>query len=128
MTQRTLNNYIKQLRDILCKDYDHEQNYVPRTRDFTKIYRKMIKSMIKNEGWELSFPTLNYCEVSFFIRNQNKYVYVSTSDFRWGNEEWRNNILIRTAKNDKDYHGGSNYYTSLEEFVDNVKYLFKIWR
>lgn len=128
MTRCTLNNYIKQLRGVLRKDYDCEQNYIPQTREFTKIYRQMIKSMIKNEGWELSSPTLGYCVVSFFIHNQNKYVYVNTSDFRWGNEEWRNHILIRTAKNDKDYLGGSNYYTSLEEFVDDVKYLFKIWR
>ena len=50
-----------------------------------------------------------------FKSAENKCVYVSISDVRFFTNEWYNNILIRTAKNEQDYYGGFNHRTTLNE-------------
>lgn len=127
MTTLTFNKHVNNLKAILRKDYDHEQLYIPMSREFTREYRKMLSSMIKHKGWKLSPPTPPcYCEVSGFIINETgeKFVYFHTSDFRYWEDEWKDRILIRTATSLKDYHGGSNHYTDLENFVSNVEMIF----
>ena len=41
-------------------------------------------------------------------------MYISISDVRYFANEWYSHILIRTAKNEQDYRGGFNHYTTLE--------------
>ena len=58
----------------------------------------------------------NHDCVSAFVKSaENKCVYVSISDVRFFTNEWYNNILIRTAKNEQDYYGGFNHRTTLKE-------------
>ena len=45
---------------------------------------------------------------------KNKCVYLSISDVRYFTNEWYGHILIRTAKDEQDYRGGFNHYTTLE--------------
>ena len=46
---------------------------------------------------------------------ENEYKgYVSISDVRYFSDEWYNHILIRTAKDEQDYRGGFNNYTTLD--------------
>lgn len=130
MTKSTLNKHITKIRGILNKDYNHEQPYIPMTREFTRAYRTMIRTMIKERGWGLSAPSGGgYCELYLFINNgregeDRKYVHLMTSDFRYWNEEWKDRILIRTANSEKDYSGGYNNYTNLENLVEQVERLF----
>ena len=125
MTASTLKKHTNNLKAILNKDYDHEQPYIPMSREFTGAYRRMLTSMIKDKGWKLTPPKgTGYCEVSLFITNGEKYVYLSTSDFRYWENEWKDRILIRTATNPKDYTGGMNHYASLENLVESVERLF----
>ena len=50
-----------------------------------------------------------------FIKSaENKCVYLSISDVRYFTNEWYGHILIRTAKDEQDYRGGFNHYTTLE--------------
>ena len=53
------------------------------------------------------------------------YIYFSCSDVRHWRNAWYNNILIRTAKSDKDYTGGSNGYTTLEKFGKEAERIMK---
>ena len=41
--------------------------------------------------------------------------YLSISDVRYFMGEWYDHILIRTAKDETDYRGGFNHYTTLEK-------------
>ena len=45
---------------------------------------------------------------------KNKCIYISISDVRYFTNEWYGHILIRTAKDEQDYRGGFNHYTTLE--------------
>ncbi len=62
------------------------------------------------------------CYTVEFIKGgtENKYVYISISDVRYFSNDWYNHILIRTAKNEVDYKGGFNHYTTLDRLEGDV--------
>ena len=80
---------------------------------FQTKYKNFLKKLCKENGYELvRFNPNHYC-FSCFIKGNDKFVYISISDVRYFSNEWFNNILIRTVNHEKDYHGGTNQYTSL---------------
>lgn len=89
-------------------------------RDFKKELTKMV-----NLEWELVNWSRGHFEVSGFLKNRSteKYIYFSTSDVRHFQNEWYENILIRTAKHDKDYTGGRNCFTTWENLPEDIKSL-----
>ncbi len=97
-------------------------------KDYTSFQTKYINylcTLCKEYEWTLTNIGRNHYNFTAFIRNKiGQYVYFSISDVRFWRNEWYNHILIRTAKNEKDYHGGSNYYTALPELAINVTKLF----
>jgi len=63
--------------------------------------------------------------VSGFIEKNGKYVYLSISDSGLGKP-----ILFRTAKNEKDYTGGSNNFANLDaeeilNMIGQIKTMFE---
>ena len=85
-------------------------------KSFQTKYINYLKSVCKNNNWRLLNVGKNhYCFSAFIKSAENKCVYISISDVRYFSNEWYNHILIRTAKNETDYHGGFNNYTNLEE-------------
>jgi hypothetical protein len=82
-------------------------------KKFERLYINYLKSLLKENGWELVKVNKNHYEFSAFFLCNNKYIYFSISDVRFWNNNWYNKILIRTAKSDTDYTGGQNLYTSL---------------
>ena len=59
-----------------------------------------------------------YC--SGFIENNGRYVYYSLGDYRSFDY-----ILIRQAKHLKDFTGGENHYTSLQNMVQNIENMLR---
>ena len=125
----TITQLENEVQKVIDKDYDHEQPDIPRGKEFNKVYRKVIKKLITPYGLELlKQKSSAYCECSGFITdNKGHFIYFNSGDYRSGygrtNKEWKNNILIRTAKNAQDHTGGYNYFTSLASFGTDV---FKI--
>lgn len=79
-------------------------------------YINFLRSMCKQNHWQLvNIGRNHYCFSAFIKSAENKCVYVSISDVRFFTNEWYNNILIRTAKNEQDYYGGFNHRTTLKE-------------
>ena len=84
-------------------------------------YRNFLKKLCKEHGYELvRFNPNHYC-FTCFVKDNDKFVYISISDVRYFRNEWFNNILIRTAQHEKDYHGGSNQYTSLPHLEAKIQ-------
>ncbi|MDD6995175.1 MAG: hypothetical protein SPH68_03045 [Candidatus Borkfalkiaceae bacterium] len=83
---------------------------------FQTKYINYLKAICRNNRWKLVNVGKNHYCFSAFIKGgtENKYVYISISDVRYFSNEWYKHILIRTAKNEVDYHGGFNQYASLE--------------
>jgi len=106
-------------------DYPFESSSGPTNEwvAFCKDFKKYIKNNLPKNA-ELVGWLNGHFEVAGFIKKNNKYVYFSCLDVRFFPNEWYNNLLIRTAKDEKDFKGGSNGYTSLKNFKENIeKYL-----
>lgn len=85
-------------------------------KSFQTKYINFLRSICKQNHWQLVNVGRNhYCFSAFIKSAENKCIYVSISDVRFFTNEWYNNILIRTAKNEQDYHGGFNHRTTLKE-------------
>ena len=89
---------------------------------FAKLFFKEIKNKLPEGAKLIAQHTCHYF-LSGFITKNGKYVYFSISDVRLWRNEWWTNILIRRAKNEKDYTGEKNYYTTLDEFTESVEKL-----
>ena len=85
-------------------------------KSFQTKYINYLRSICKQNHWHLVNVGRNhYCFSAFIKSAENKCVHVSISDVRFFTNEWYSNILIRTAKNEQDYHGGFNHRTTLKE-------------
>jgi len=91
---------------------------------FTRKFKTFIKKNLPEEAEIVNFSRGHYF-LSGFIKKNGKFVYFSIPDVRFFKNEWVNNILIRVAKSDKDYIGGNNNYTNLENFKEAVNKLLE---
>lgn len=95
-------------------------------KSFQTKYINYLKAMCKENHWELVNVSKNhYCFSAFIKSSENKCVYLSISDVRYFSNELYNHILVRTAKNEVDYRGGFNNYTTLEKLDNTVAKLLK---
>ena len=95
-------------------------------KSFQTKYINYLKAMCKENHWELVNVSKNhYCFSAFIKSSENKCVYLSISDVRYFSNEWYSHILVRTAKNEVDYRGGFNNYTTLEKLYNTVAKLLK---
>lgn len=86
---------------------------------FAKLFLKDVKSALPPGAKMVNVSTGHYI-LSGFVEKDGKYVYFSISDVRHFPRGWYSNILIRTAQHEKDYTGGSNGSTTLEDLGRNL--------
>ena len=95
-------------------------------KTFQTKYINYLRSLCKLHGWELVNVGRGHYKFSVFIRDESgKHVYLSISDVRYFNNEWYYHILIRTAKHERDYRGGSNNYACLTTLSESVQRLLQ---
>ena len=95
-------------------------------KSFERKYINYIKSLCKKYNWEFVRALKNHYEFSAFIKNnKNRYIYISISDVRFFKNEWFWHILIRSAKDEKDYTGRQNKYCSLPTLPVAIDCIFK---
>ena len=96
-------------------------------KTFQTKYINYLRKICKENNWSLIKVNKNHYCFSAFIKGgtENKYVYISISDVRYFNNDWYNHILVRTAKNEVDYKGGFNHYTTLEKLEGKICELLK---
>ena len=93
----------------------------PEFSAFSKDIKKYIKNLILPE-----FILVNYNKGHFYFsgflttKDGTRTVYFSSSDVRYSQNAWYNNLLIRTAKHAKDYTGGNNDYCKLTELKEKA--------
>ena len=93
---------------------------------FQTKYLNFLKRMCKNNGWRLVNVNKNhYCFSAFIKSKTNKCVYLSISDVRYFDNNWYKNILLLTAKNEVDYKGGFNNYTTLDNLENKIAQLLQ---
>lgn len=120
----------KDPQDALRKYLGYEFSSGPYTgedyKTFQNKYINYLRKLCRENGWELTNVGRNHYQFSAFIRNaQNRFIYFSISDVRFFPDEWFNDILIRRADNENDYHGYSNNRTSLDNLRRSIERLFQ---
>lgn len=91
-------------------------------KTFQTKYINYLKDICSSNNWKLVNVGKNHYCFSAFIKGgtENKYVYISISDVRYFQNDWYKHILVRTAKNETDYKGGFNNYTTLDRLEGKV--------
>lgn len=92
---------------------------------FQREYRGVLKEIGKENNMNLHSFNKSHYEFSAVMQSNktNKFYYVSIPDVRYFNNEWANNILYRTMEHEKDWTGGKNMYSSLEQLSANLSNL-----
>jgi len=101
--------------------FESSSRKTPQFKTFARIMRNDMKKALKGSGIELHEYSTGHFYVSGFLKKDNKFVYFSISDVRFFPGD---RILIRTAKNEKDYNGGTNHQTGYEHFTKKITTLF----
>lgn len=94
----------------------------PEYKQFQNEYRSLLKQIGKDNDFELHSFNNNHYDFSAVMKSNktNCYYYISISDVRYFSNEWANHILYRTMEHDKDWTGGHNCYSKLEELGNNL--------
>lgn len=112
---------LQEMRRYLHKNIeDYGGITSPDYKTFERKYKNYLKKVANDIGGELVKFNPNHYEFSCFVKRNDKLVYISISDTRYFKNEWYNNILIRTAKHEKDYTGGSNQHTTLDTIGNKI--------
>jgi len=109
----------------LNHEFESSCSKTPEFTSFAKEYRKELTKQLP-ENCEIFNWSVGHFYISCFIKNvvKGKFVYLSINDVRYFIDSWYNNILIRTAKHEKDYTGGSNNSSDFKSLNKNITYLF----
>jgi hypothetical protein len=100
-------------------DFDSSSTKTEEFIAFTKEFKKDFKKEMQNIGvTDITFSVGHFYISGFFTLNEKTY-YFSINDVRCPQE----NMLYRTAKDKKDYKGGSNMYVKIENGMSNKMYL-----
>lgn len=86
-------------------------------KQFQKELVAHIRAIAKAKNLTVVAVNRGHYYMSAFLTNISgeKTVYLSISDVRHFPDEWHNHMLIRTARDAKDFRGGTNQYTTLED-------------
>lgn len=77
-------------------------------KDFAKTFKKEFGAELKKCGAELAKFSVGHFYLSGFYKKGEQLFY-----FSWHNGDEQ--LLYRTAKDEKDFTGGSNKYVRIEE-------------
>lgn len=120
----------KKLSNLMMKwaghNFESSAHTTPEFTAFIHDFEGTLEEQCPSDALFLRFTRNHFCGWGFFQHiPSGKWVYFSIPDVRFFPDEWHTNILIRTAAHGEDYTGGTNHYTSLEGFRDNVEKLFE---
>ena len=114
----------KDIKDYLDYEFVSSTVITEEFKQFFRRYRSALKKTLPDGLKIIGFSPNHFCG-SGFVTDGEHYVYFSFSDVRHFPNAWYHNILIRTAKHEKDYRGGTNEYTSLPKFGEDVQRLLE---
>lgn len=102
-------------------DYTHANFF---KRYFIPIARREMKKLAAKIGADVIFEK-GFFEWSCFFKKDGKCIYVHVGDVRYSIcGHWYDNVLYRTAKDEKDYHGGTNNSCSYDKLESCLLELF----
>ena len=103
---------------LLGFNFESSGGRTPQYLEFHRTFKREFTNLLKPLTKEISISKPNHFDLTgFFKLNDDRIYYFSIGDLRWN--KW--SMLIRTAKDFKDYTGGSNNKISIDsDFVNRL--------
>lgn len=116
----TVDKFLKKWYGKEIEDWGGETS--PEYSNFQSNYRSVLKDLCNDIEMELYSFNKNHYEFSAVVKSKktNQFYYISISDVRCWKNKWADDILYRTMEHNKDWTGGSNRYTTLQELAENL--------
>ena len=115
-------NATKMLPSIRMINYTYFESSSGVTQEqvaFWNAFRSDMKRILKGKIKRLKLEKNHFEMFGFFEANTGVIWYISTGDLRWAAKKY--GMLIRTAKDFKDFTGGPNYTIMFDEhFEENL--------
>lgn len=120
------NQFVKEIKNLFSPaglyEIDHERPEIIASKTLNRKFKCLLKGLFP-EAEIIDFKG-GCCQSSGYIKKGDKYIYVSLSDVRFS-PNWDQDVLIRTAKDEKDYTGGPNHRSSIETLQEDVRSLWE---
>ena len=110
--QTVKNHLFKGIEDTGC--YTSED-----FKKFSREFKSMINEELKSVGGVEYKQNVGHYYISGFFKVDEQPYYISISDVRHCYPQ-NINLLIRTAKDYKDFHGGNNHYINFMQLEGNI--------
>lgn len=100
---------------LLSRGFESSSMMTPEFKAYARTFKSEMKKEIEKAGGELVAFNVGHFYVSGFFKVGEQHYYFSQSDVRNGTGGilGADNLLLRTAKNARDFSGGSNNYREL---------------
>ena len=110
---------------LLNSEFESSSQRTPEYLRVHRIFKKEFTTILKPICEEILISKPNHFDISgFFKLNDDRIYYFSISDLRWDKT-----FLIRTARDFKDYSGGSNNFINLDNnFIENLLNKLDNWK
>lgn len=112
------------MQDLIQTYENHQFSSGPTTgldyETFEERYKKILKDIANNIQAQLIDFNGGHYGFSAFMEKDGKFAYISISDVRSFKNEWKDDILVRTAENDRDFSGGRNTFTNLHKLESRL--------
>jgi hypothetical protein len=99
------------LHEIVNQNFESSCSVTPEYKKAKMQFRNRMKNLFGKDS--VLIDSCAHFEISGFIKKDEKYVYFSTGDLRW-----KSNMLVRTAKHDRDFTGGHNNFISFNRDME----------
>lgn len=116
---------IKGIVSILSKEYDHEVEDIPRSREFCRHFRKYVSESVRPYGLTL-VPECGHCYCyasGDVVDSQGRIVRFVTSDYRY-DTRWKDSILVYLYDS-KNCEQLFRCYCSLEHIGETIAKIFE---
>lgn len=100
-------------------------------KQFASYFKRRLKENLKDRGMNLIEFHVGHYDFGGFVEKDGKYVYFSYSCPIYGTPinfektDCMEGFLYRTAKNEKDFRGGTNHFTDLLHLVPDMEQLIQ---
>jgi hypothetical protein len=110
------------------QDFESSSQQTPQYLAWFKLFKKEFTALlvghfcVAKEDILIGKP--NHFDMSGFFKYWNQWIYFSIGDLRWS----KDSMLIRTAKHEKDYTGGTNCWITLsggDRFISGLDRFLK---
>lgn len=106
---------MKLVEEYEMVEFESSSGLTDQFKKFSTKLRAAIKEEAALAGYELKTYSRGHFEATAFIQNEEgKIYYISIGDVRSTNPQRKFETLYRTAETLKDYTGGHNQYTKLD--------------